>query len=348
MDTAAAAFPDDDIVTLDAEAAMDMRPWGYWSDDGKPNPGTLDIIRKLEGVLAHDPAHFGAEQLLMHALRRVADPGARARRRARRRRGSVRAGGRTPRRTCPRTSSCASASTTPRARATAGRSTCSRRTSPFRTRPATTVLGPRLPLRRRRVHDGGRTREALAIAARCHNAANRYTGDVYLRFRAWPELAPYLGTSQFLLGMFAASKGDGSAALAAATQLDAQKDDVSKLAPMWCGRHCIGSAKRASAEIASLEKAVREQDKLGYSEPPHFFYPVRESLGGAYFRAGRFADAEAVFRADLVRNPRNPRSLFGLANALRAQGRAADAAAADRDFGQAWAHADVTLTMDDL
>jgi tetratricopeptide (TPR) repeat protein len=348
MDTAAAAFPDDDIVTLDAEAAMDMRPWGYWSDDGKPNPGTLDIIRKLEGVLAHDPAHFGAEHLLMHAYEESP----------------------TPERALDASRGVAADQFEPAAEHlthmpshifmrvgeydAAGESN-RRALDMF----ATYLAAPHAP-----GHDGywghdclfgvdaymmaGERANALAIAGRCHNAANRYTGDVYLRFRAWPDLAPFLGTSQFLLGMFAASKGDGSGALAAATQLDAQKDDVSKIAADVVRATLHRERKESVAEIASLEKAVRQQDKLGYSEPPHFFFPVRESLGGAYFRAGRFADAEAAFRADLMRNPRNPRSLFGLANALRVQGRAADAAAADRDFKQAWAHADVTLTMDDL
>lgn len=49
-----------------------------------------------------------------------------------------------------------------------------------------------------------------------------------------------------------------------------------------------------------------------------WYHPVRESLGGALLRAGGAAEAEAVFRANLERNPRNPRSLFGLAESLRA------------------------------
>lgn len=348
MDTAVASLPDDDLVTLDAEAAMDMRPWGYWSDDGKPNTGTLDIIRKLEGVLAHNPTHFGAEHLLLHAYEESP----------------------TPERALDAARGIAADTFEPAAEHlthmpahifmrvgeydAAGDSN-RRALDMFETY----VAGAHAP-----GHDGywghdclfgvdayimaGERANALAIAARCHNAANRYTGDVFLRFHDWPKLAPYVATSPFVLGMFAASKGDATGALAAAAQLDAQKDSVSTIAADVVRAMVHRERKESALEIAGLEKAMHEQDKLGYSEPPHFFFPVRESLGGAYFRAGRFADAEAIFRADLVRNPRNPRSLFGLANALRAQGRAADAAAADRDFKQAWSHADVVLTMDDL
>ena len=49
--------------------------------------------------------------------------------------------------------------------------------------------------------------------------------------------------------------------------------------------------------------------------------PMREALGAALLAAGQPAEAEKVFRADLERNPRNPRSLFGLAESLKAQGK---------------------------
>ena len=46
--------------------------------------------------------------------------------------------------------------------------------------------------------------------------------------------------------------------------------------------------------------------------------------------------AEKVFREDLDRNPRNPRSLFGLREALKAQGRGYDAQFVDKQFQSAW------------
>jgi tetratricopeptide (TPR) repeat protein len=100
--------------------------------------------------------------------------------------------------------------------------------------------------------------------------------------------------------------------------------------------------------IAAWNAAVQAQDNLPYNEPPEWFYPVRESHGGALLRSGRAAEAEKVFRADLDRNPRNARSLFGLWKTLEAQKKAADAALVKRQFEAAWKDATVTLDVKDL
>jgi hypothetical protein len=85
-----------------------------------------------------------------------------------------------------------------------------------------------------------------------------------------------------------------------------------------------------------------------YDEPPVFFYPVRESLGAALLLSGKAEDAERVFREDLVKHPRNPRSLFGLHESLVKQGKDVDAAWVKRAFDEAWKEADTTLTLEDL
>ena len=103
-----------------------------------------------------------------------------------------------------------------------------------------------------------------------------------------------------------------------------------------------------AAAIESWTKAVEAEDALAYDEPPGWYYPVRESLGAAYLRDGRPAEAEQVFRADLERNPRNPRSLFGLSESLRAQKKDADARWTRSQFQTAWKNADVPLRLEDL
>ena len=92
--------------------------------------------------------------------------------------------------------------------------------------------------------------------------------------------------------------------------------------------------------IKYWQQAVAAADRLPYDEPPVWFYPVRESLGAALLAAGRAADAERVFRDDLVKHPRNARSLFGLQAALAKQGKDADAAWVQREFDEAWKNAD--------
>jgi tetratricopeptide (TPR) repeat protein len=100
--------------------------------------------------------------------------------------------------------------------------------------------------------------------------------------------------------------------------------------------------------IKCWKKAVEIQDGLYYGEPPEWFYPVRESLGAALLLNGQPSRAEAVLRADLEQYPRNPRSLFGLLKALRAQKKDADEEEVQREFEAAWKNADVPLEIGDL
>lgn len=90
--------------------------------------------------------------------------------------------------------------------------------------------------------------------------------------------------------------------------------------------------------------AMGIEDGMLYFEPPTWYYPIRHSLGVVLLRAGRAAEAEALYRQDLRRFPENGWSLFGLLQALRAQGKWAEATAAERRFREAWKDADVTLT----
>jgi hypothetical protein len=111
----------------------------------------------------------------------------------------------------------------------------------------------------------------------------------------------------------------------------------------------IASARGARAEAIRLwTRTVALADAVPYDEPPVWFYPVRESLGAALLLAGKAADAERVFRDDLGRFPRNPRSLFGLHESLVKQGKMADAAWVKRAFDEAWQRAEMPLTLDGL
>jgi tetratricopeptide (TPR) repeat protein len=103
-----------------------------------------------------------------------------------------------------------------------------------------------------------------------------------------------------------------------------------------------------TAAIASWRKAVAIQDAMSYDDPPEWYYPVRESLGAALLADGQAAEAEKTFREDLDRNPRNPRSLFGLWQSLLAQKREVDATWVHRQFLEAWQYANVELRLQDF
>jgi tetratricopeptide (TPR) repeat protein len=124
--------------------------------------------------------------------------------------------------------------------------------------------------------------------------------------------------------------------------------DIMKIAEYVLGAKIALAKKDSASAIAQLRDAVAIQDKLNYGEPPDWFYPVRENLGGALLMSGDVQGAEKVFREDLDRNPRNPRSLWGLHQALLQQKRDYDAGFIQKEFEASWKGGTTALKLDDL
>jgi tetratricopeptide (TPR) repeat protein len=95
----------------------------------------------------------------------------------------------------------------------------------------------------------------------------------------------------------------------------------------------------------ALKEAVTLEDSIPYDEPPGWHAPVRQTLGAVLLQAGKPADAEAVFKEELRRNPENGWSLFGLEQSLKAQGRKKEASDVAERFKRAWTNADVELNV---
>ena len=98
------------------------------------------------------------------------------------------------------------------------------------------------------------------------------------------------------------------------------------------------------AAIEHFSQAVRAQDGLPYMEPPFWYYPTRQSLGMGLLKAGRYAEAEDVYRKDLADYAQNGWSLFGLIQSLEAQDKVDEAERVRQVFDQVWSQADVELT----
>ena len=124
--------------------------------------------------------------------------------------------------------------------------------------------------------------------------------------------------------------------------------DILKIADNVLGARIAVAKNDNDSAIRMLQEAVAVQDGLNYGEPPDWFFPVRESLGAVLLRAGKPDEAEKVFRADLDKNPRNPRSLFGLKQSLDAQKRSYEAGFVQKQFDAAWKGADTKLTAEEL
>jgi len=88
--------------------------------------------------------------------------------------------------------------------------------------------------------------------------------------------------------------------------------------------------------IKAYEEAVAAQDSLPYTEPPYWYYPVRQSLGAALLRAGRLDAAEQAFRASFAKTPSNGWALRGLIEVYRQRGDTAALAAARKRFETTW------------
>lgn len=191
------------------------------------------------------------------------------------------------------------------------------------------------------------------------------------RFGKWDEILkepPPVHDSRFLKAIWHYARGSALTATAklqdAANELEnlrkiASDPDVAKM-PASFSANTAGSvlavavetlagelaARRGDFEkaVANLEKAVRLEDALIYTEPADWHYPVRQSLGAVLLQAGRAAEAETVYWEDLRRNPENGWSLFGLTQSLRAQGKQEEADGIEKRFQRAWAKADVKLS----
>ena len=88
--------------------------------------------------------------------------------------------------------------------------------------------------------------------------------------------------------------------------------------------------------VKAFEDAVFVQDTLPYTEPPHWYYPVRQSLGAALLRAGRLDEAEKAFRESLAQTPSNGWALKGLMEVYRQRGDAPALKAAQKRFETTW------------
>lgn len=181
--------------------------------------------------------------------------------------------------------------------------------------------------------------------------------DEILAVPAPPEDLPHARAMwHYARGRALAARGEGSAAESELAKVRAAAEDP-ELAPLRLEFNTAGVVLGIAAEVLAghiaaarndftgavehLREAVRMEDALVYGEPPDWTVPVRQDLGPILLAAGRAAEAEAVFREDLERFPDNGWSLAGLAQAMKAQGRVAEASAVAARFQLAWQTADV-------
>jgi tetratricopeptide (TPR) repeat protein len=382
MRDVARQFPADlDVQTMYAEALMNTNAWKLWSLDGQPAPGTPEIVAVLESVLARDPRHPGANHYYVHALEASPHP-EKAVAAAERLPGMMPAAGHLehmPAHIMQRVGRYADAAEANRKGAAADRAYLGR-TQPPDYYPM--YVAHNFQFLAYATAMQGRKADTLAAVKAAREAipesvllampgADWWAAEYYMaevRFGAWdqllaeprpnPALKALTGGYLFATAVALAERdrvAEAEARLAELEQLRASlpqdlpaglnvaPDVLALAATLAKAKIAVARADRASA-IRLLTDAVAQEDRLAYDEPADWFFPVRHILGEELLKAGRGADAEAVYREDLRRNPANGWSLYGLAKALRAQHKNAAARSTDAQFRDAWRQADVSLT----
>jgi tetratricopeptide (TPR) repeat protein len=375
-------FPDDaDVATLYAEAMMDTRPWDQWTHDGRPQPGTAEVLAALEAAQAIAPDHPGALHLYVHALEASPHP-ERAAAAADRLRALVPDASHLvhmPSHIDARLGRWAEAAAVNERAIAADRRYAERQqeidfyqlymahnvhflvfTAMMEGRRAAALESAREITQRVSVE---KARENPLFL----DAFRTVEPDTYKRFGMWeeilalpqppPELPVSLAFHHFARAIALAATGKSGEARHERSLFHAALPKVPKEAywgsnlaaavlapavPYLDGEIAYGE-KDLDLAIAKLSEAVRLESSLKYDEPPPWTTPARHALGAVLLEANRPAEAEAVYRADLTRYPLNGWSLWGLERALEAQGREAEAAAVKAQFDRTWSRADTPM-----
>jgi tetratricopeptide (TPR) repeat protein len=382
-----ARYPDDlDAATMYAESLMNLHPWKLWKPDGTPGEDTVEIVVVLESVLKRDPMHPGANHYYIHAVEASKEP-EKALPSAARLETLVPSAGHLvhmPAHIYMRTGSYVAAE---KANAIAAdvdrqyiRATGAQGMYPMMyynhnvhfESAAAAMAGRYAAAKKAADVLFADVLPGVPEMAMLEGWLLQPT-FVALRFHRWEEIRqmpdpgpklPMLRTAWlYARAMAAASAGDVAKAEVLRDAYAVSRDGLG--AAMMAGPQNTASALFAVASnvldariaaargdrraaIASWVKAVAAEDALAYDEPAAWYYPVRESLGAALLADGQAAEAEKVFRADLEINPRNGRSLYGLAQALKAQKRLADAAWTEAQFDTAWKDADTKVRLEEF
>jgi tetratricopeptide (TPR) repeat protein len=377
-----------DAATLFAEAGMNLHPWGLWHPDGTPERGTEEIVATLESVLKRDPNHLGAIHYYIHAVEASPTPeralaGANKLAALAPNAGHI---VHMPAHVYIRTGDYEAAVRTNEQAAAVDRAYI-KATGVQGIYPMM-YYSHNLHFIAMCSATNGNYAEAKENAKLLEANVGPHVKAmpplegfmtipvaVEIRFRHWddilkmpaPDSAMKTATVFWHFGRGLAFAGTGKVTEAeaeynivveseAATPPDVifampfnnKAKDIMKIAKNVLGAKIAAIKKDNTEAVAMLREAVAIQDSLKYGEPPDWFFPVRESLGAALLMTGDAASAEKVFRADLDRNPRNPRSLFGLHETLIRQKREYDAWFIKKQFDASWKGGAQNLKLEDL
>jgi tetratricopeptide (TPR) repeat protein len=374
---------DPDAATMFAESIMDLRPWNYWTRDGIPYDGTSEAVAALEKTIAANPKHPGALHYWIHLWEPTKEPERAEREADRLLPLMPGAGHMVhmPAHIYLRVGRYADVIASNQKAVAADEDYITQCRAqgvyPLGYYPHNihfVWLGATMIGRGKLAIESAR-KTASAIANATDEQRPFVQGFMVvpyfalIRFGRWDELLAEpkpaydsiftRGIWHYARGTALAAKGrfdEAEQELAALQKIAVDPelatlpqfvlntpDAILRIAPEMLAGDIATRRKNYDKAIGHFERAVRYEDALIYNEPPDWHSPVRHWLGAALMEAGKPAEAEVVYWEDLRRNRDNGWSLFGLHQALAAQGKHDDAALVLTRFKKAWAQADVTL-----
>ncbi|MCM2315404.1 MAG: tetratricopeptide repeat protein [Thermoanaerobaculia bacterium] len=371
---------DADVGALFAEALADLRPWDLWMADGKPQPGTEELVATLEAVIALDPKHPLANHLMIHAVE--ASPNPEKADRAADTLRDLQPG-------LGHLVHMPSHIDVRRGRwqqAIAANDKAMKADASYAAKAAEQGFYRLYMSHNHHMLTYGAMMTGQSVLAmktirkmvsdipleffRQNPWADGFMAmplEVMMRFGKWndilaepafPDFVPISRALQHYARAVAyAAKDDVESARreqtafrearakvpAEATFGNNSGSDILDVAEQVMNGEILFRSGKIDEGIAALREGAKREDALRYDEPPDWIQPVRHPLGAALLQAGRFAEAEAVFREDLARLPDNGWALYGLGRALRLQKKNKEAAAVEAEFKRVWKDGDVKL-----
>lgn len=371
-----------DAAALYAESLLDLTPWKWWTNDGKPLPGTLEAIETLEFVLARNPYHIGANHYYIHAIEESPFP-ERAWLSAIRLTTLFPESGHLlhmPNHIFILVGDYESAIKTSQNAIQADLDYIQSKGN--RGHYPTHYLSHNMAVFARTYmlmddYDHA-IQTALELVKFTKPFFNQIPGlsqhcisvfEVYLYFHKWKEILDFQAPTDdpvvkayqhFSRAMAYAhlhlkEKGEVEKTLFRESLKRIPLDSETALNPtlkIMDLAETLLKAKFAQLNrepyLNYLQEAVIKQDQLDYNEPPAWYMPTRQLLGAALLKEKKYKEAEDHFKKALQKLQRNGRLLYGLELSLQGQGRVVDAFWVAREKADALKNSTQPLTLEDL
>ena len=373
---------DADIGAMFAESLMDLRPWDLWTQAGKPQPGTPEIVSTLEHVMKVSPDHPLALHLYIHAVEASPNPGkaTKAADRLRMRQPGLGHMVHMPSHIDVRTGRWKDAANANLRAIRADHEYTEHSPNQgfyrlYMAHNSHMLMFAAMMRGQRQVALDAIDEAVDSVPAEWAKEFNFIADgfiampmEVRVRFGMWdevlqmpepPDYFPMARTmrhaaraiSYAAKGETNPARGEFSMFMAARKRVpkgwsfgNNSADHLLQVAYHQVAGEILVAEGKMDKGIAELRKAVVVEDQLRYDEPPDWIQPSRHTLGAALMRAGKFSEAEKVYRADLAKLPGNGWSLYGLSEALREQGKAQESMMFRDKFEVMWADADTKIS----